>query len=312
MPIARDGYTPLPSVGGYPLLRLIERGGMSEVFLSYDENRQCPVAIKLLAEHLAHAPQFVARFYREARLSRLLVHPHLVRGLDAGHDPIAGRHYLVLEYVDGPTAATLLRQMRRFPIGLAVQIGIDIAQALAFLHEQQYVHRDVKPDNILLHPHHGAKLADLGVARRLQEDTHLTWTHEAVGTSHYMAYEQGLHPEWVDGRSDIHALGATLYHLLTGEVPFPGETHEQIMQFKQENSFRPLRSVLPEAPPALAEIIEATLWCDPRRRPAAAREFAQSLQATGLARSTVWTVDERTDACMADLPTRADLPVLPP
>jgi serine/threonine-protein kinase len=283
---------------------------MSEVYLSYDEHRQSLVAIKLLAEHLAHAPQYVARFYREARLSRLLAHPHLVRGLDAGHDPIAGRHYLVLEYIDGPTAAALLQQKGRLPIGGAVQIGIDIAQALAFLHERQYVHRDVKPDNILLDPHQGAKLADLGVARRLQDDAHLTWTNETVGTSQYMAYEQGLHADWVDGRSDIHALGATLYQLLTGEVPFPGESHEQIMQVKQKDAFRPLRTVLPEVPPELAEIIEATLLSDPRRRPASAQLVAQALQATGLAQPLTPLLNDVQSippADLATLPTRHDL-----
>lgn len=294
------------------MLRLIDRGGMSEVYLSYDEAHQCHVAVKLLAEHLAHAPQYVARFYREARLARLLSHPHLVRGLNAGHDFHARRHYLVLEYVTGPTALALLQRQQRLPMGVVVQIGIDVAQALAYLHERQYIHRDVKPDNILLHPQQGAKLTDLGVARRLHDGTDQTGLHEAVGTSHYMAYEQGLHAEWVDGRSDLHALGATLYHLLTGEVPFAGDTHEEIMQIKRDDAFRPLRQLLPQTPRSLAEIIESTLWSDPRRRPASARELAHALQATGLAQpiaaSPLWNLEA---PASADQPTRADHPVTP-
>jgi serine/threonine protein kinase len=307
-----EGYATLPSVGGYRLLRLLDRGGMSEVYLSYDETSQCHVAVKLLAEHLAHAPQYVARFYREARLARLLSHPHLVRGLNAGHDPHVRRHYLVLEYIAGPTALALLRREQRLSPGIVVQIGIDIAQALAYLHERQYIHRDVKPDNILLHPQQGAKLADLGVARRLHEDSDQTGLHEAVGTSHYMSYEQGLHADWVDGRSDVHALGATLYHLLTGEVPFVGNTHEEIMQVKRRDAFRPLRQVCPHAPRSLAEIIESTLWSDPRRRPASAGELAQALQATGLAQpiaaGVAWDFEA---SASADQPTRADHPVTP-
>jgi serine/threonine-protein kinase len=277
--------------------------------LSYDEVNQCHVAVKLLAEHLAHAPQYVARFYREARLSRLLSHPHLVRGLDAGHDPHVQRHYLVLEYIAGPTALSLLQREQKLPIGVVVQIGIDIAQALAYLHQRQYIHRDVKPDNILLHPQQGAKLADLGVARRLHGDTDQTGTHEAVGTSHYMSYEQGLHPDWVDGRSDVHALGATLYHLLTGQVPFAGQTHEEIMKVKKHDAFRPVRQLLPEVPRRLAEIIESTLWSDPRRRPSSAQELAHALHATGLAQPIgapgPWNDEPQGDS---DQPTRVDHP----
>jgi len=308
-PALRDGHATLPCVGGYWLLRLIDRGGMSEVYLSYDEAHQCPVAVKLLAEHLAHAPQYVARFYREARLSRLLSHPHLVRGLNAGHDPRVQRHYLVLEYVAGPSALTLLQRQQKLPAGVVVQIGIDVAQALAYLHQRQYIHRDVKPDNILLHPQQGAKLADLGVARRVHDDTGQTGTHEAVGTSHYMSYEQGLHADWVDGRSDVHALGATLYHLLTGEVPFAGRTHEEIMEHKKRDTFRPVRQLLPQVPRRLAEIIEATLWSDPRRRPSSADELAQALQATGLAQplDAVSLVDHEPLAD-SDQPTRVDHP----
>ena len=213
-------------VAGYRLLRCVGEGGMSRVFLSYDVAAGATVAVKLLADHLAHSREFVGRFYREAQLSRLLIHRNLVRGVGAGYDPVAAKHYLILEYIDGPTAQAILARESRFPIGVAVQVGIDIAHALAFLHSRQYVHRDIKPDNILLHPEGVAKLADLGLAKRLNDDPQITSTQHGVGTSYYMAYEQALNADLVDGRSDIFALGATLYHLLTGHVPFPGTTHE--------------------------------------------------------------------------------------
>jgi serine/threonine-protein kinase len=256
---------------------------MSSVFLSYDVTGSCPVAVKLLADHLAHSHEFVGRFYREARLSRLLAHPNLVRGLGAGFDQVTAKHYLILEYIDGPTAHTALTRLGRFPVGVAVRIGLDIARALAFLHSRQYVHRDVKPDNILLHPDGIAKLADLGLAKRLNDDPQLTTTSHGVGTSYYMAYEQALNANLVDGRSDLFALGATLYHLLTGQVPFPGATHEEVVREKEQNTFRPLRELNPEIPAVLADTIAATLARDPRARFQSAAELAAALEATNLA-----------------------------
>jgi serine/threonine-protein kinase len=256
---------------------------MSTVFLSYDVSGGFQVAVKLLADHLANSREFVSRFYREARLCRLLAHPNLVRGLAAGYDQSAAKHYLILEYIDGPTAHTAMTRLGRFPVGVAVQIGIDIARALAFLHSRQYVHRDVKPDNILLHPDGIAKLADLGLAKRLNDDPQLTSTSHGVGTSYYMSYEQALNANLVDGRSDIFALGATLYHLLTGEVPFPGTTHEEIVRGKEGETFRPLRELNPDVPPVLADIISATLARDPRARTQSAAELAAALHATQLA-----------------------------
>jgi serine/threonine-protein kinase len=273
----------LQSVAGFRLLRQIGQGGMSTVFLSYDVEASRPVAVKLLADHLAHSREFVSRFYREARLSRLLSHPQVIQGLAAGYDPVSAKHYLILEYVDGPTAHSALSRFGRFPVGVAVKIGIDIANALAFMHDRQYVHRDVKPDNILLHPDGTAKLADLGLAKRLNDDAHLTAVSQNVGTSYYMSYEQSLNANLVDGRSDIFALGATLYHLLAGEVPFRGATHEEIVQGKQDNAYCPLRELNPETPEVLAEIIARTLACDPRNRFQTAAELANALEETGLA-----------------------------
>jgi serine/threonine-protein kinase len=285
---------------------------MSRVFLSYDVAAGTSVVVKVLADHLAHSREFVGRFYREARLSRLLSHRNLVRGVGAGFDPAAGKHYLVLEFIDGPTAQSVLARDSKFPAGIAVQIGTDIAHALAFLHSRQYVHRDVKPDNILLHPDGVAKLADLGLAKRLNDDPQLTSTQHGVGTSYYMAYEQALNADLVDGRSDLFALGATLYHLLTGSVPFPGATHEDVVREKEHDAPRPIRELNPEVPPVLAELVTATLARDPRARIQSAAEFAAALEATNLARpipsySAAAGPCEST-ASPPEAATRADLP----
>ena len=305
----------LRSVAGYRLLRRIGEGGMSTVYLSYDVPGRRAVAVKLLADHLAGQREFVSRFYREARLSRLQHHPNIVQGFAAGYDPGANKHYLVLEFIDGPSAHTALTQFGRLPTGVAVRIGIDIARALDFLHRRNYVHRDVKPDNILLHPDGGAKLADLGLTKRLTDDTHLTSVNLGVGTSYYMPYEQAMNAALVDGRSDIFALGATLYHLLSGQVPFPGATHEEIIREKEHNAFVALRQLNPEVPETLERIIAATLARDPRSRYQDAGELADALEATGLAtRIPTFASADQTgpppggDSPPVDAPTRADLP----
>lgn len=314
-----DTNTPgaLRAVAGYRLLRQIGQGGMSAVYHSYDVAVDRPVAIKLLADHLAGQPEFVGRFYREARLSRVLEHPAIVQGYASGFDPDVSKHYLVLEYVDGPTAHGALTHHGRLPVGMVVRIGIDIAHALAFLHERQYVHRDVKPDNILLHPS-GAKLADLGLAKRLNDDSQLTAINQGVGTTYYMPYEQAVNANLVDGRSDIFALGATLYHLLTGEVPFAGVTHEEVIREKAHDSFRPVRELVPGVPAAVADLIDATLACDPRARIQRADRLARALEATGLATKLPPFTDAQDKTLSTDqapeMQTRADhaLPVDPP
>jgi serine/threonine-protein kinase len=308
-------------VAGYRLLRKLGEGGMSAVYQSFDVAAGRPVAVKLLGDHLAARPEFVGRFYREARLSRVLEHPHVVQGYASGFDPDVKKHYLVMEFIDGPTAHDVLAGLGRLPAGAAVRIGIDIARALDFLHERQYVHRDVKPDNILLHPEGTAKLGDLGLAKRLNDDSQLTAVHQGVGTSYYMPYEQAVNANLVDARSDLFALGATLYHLLAGEVPFCGSTHEELVREKGLDSFRPLRELNPGVPAALAGLVEATLARDPRSRVQSAGELANGLEATGLATGLPAYAHGPRAADAApppsDAPTRADYgppvaPVPPP
>jgi serine/threonine protein kinase len=308
-----DGSAPsddrAPStIGGFRLLRKIGEGGMSAVYQSYDVTANRPVALKLLADHLAGQPEFVGRFYREARLSRVLEHPNIVQGYASGFDADVRKHYLVMELIDGPTAHGALAGLRQLSVGIVIRIGIDIASALAFLHERQYVHRDVKPDNILLHPDGVAKLADLGLAKRLNDDAQLTSVHQGVGTSYYMPYEQAVNANLVDGRSDIFALGATLYHLLTGEVPFAGTTHDEVVREKWQDSFRPVRELNPSVPVEVAELIESTLACDPRERIQRAGQFAKALVATKLATPLPSFAQGQLPLAAGEPPARNDSP----
>lgn len=312
VPVHTSGGDAFPrEVAGLRLLRQVGVGGMSDVFLGYDTEGSRHVAVKLLAEKFSESPELVARFYREARLSRLLFHPNLVQGYQAGYDTVVKKHYLILEYIDGPSAQRVLEFIQRFPVGEAVQIAIDIAKALAFLHSRQYVHRDVKPDNILLHPQGIAKLADLGLAKRLNDDTQLTTVTHGVGTPYYMAYEQALNPALVDGRSDIFALGATLYHLITGQLPFPGANHTEVLRLIRAGHYVPIPTHGLPIPPAVIEIIHATLARDPRIRFQTAEELIAALQATGAARplsNYSFLVGPNHAASSIDAPTQIEYP----
>jgi len=178
----------------------------------------------LLADHLSGDRGSVERFRREARLGQDLQFRHLCRTLGCERDAATGRPFLILEYVDGPSSQFLLDRTGPLAVRDAVRVVLDVAMALEFLHARRLVHRDIKPGNILLTTSGVAKLGDLGLAKPMDEESELTGLHQGFGTSWYMPYEQVLNARFVDGRSDIFALGATLYHLLTGAVPSRGRT----------------------------------------------------------------------------------------
>src|SRR5262249_46713879 len=171
-----------------------------------------------------------------------------------------------LEYVDGVSAHALLGRLGRLKVGDAVHIALDVARALEHAHSRNVVHRDIKPDNILITSSGVAKLADLGLAKRTDETSHLTATGQGFGTPYYMPYEQAMNAKYADGRSDIYALGATLYHFLAGQVPFPGVNHLEILDKKNLGFFEPASAVNPEVPRALAEILERVMARDPQDR----------------------------------------------
>jgi serine/threonine-protein kinase len=247
---------------------------MSVVYLGYDTAAGRPVAVKVLADHLSGDQAFVNRFYREAILSRNLSHPALVHGLNHGYDAAAGKHFLVLEYVDGPTAQAALDRLGRFPVGVAVRVVLDVAAALGYLHAKQFVHRDVKPENVLLQARPPAKLADLGLTKRIAADGHLTAANEGFGTPHYMPREQAMNAALADARSDVFALGATLYHLLTGRVPFPDTDADPA---GPRDSYLPPSGVCPDVPPPLDAAVARMLASDPLKRFASAAEVIASL-----------------------------------
>ena len=271
-------------VGPYRLLRKLGEGGMGVVYLAYDTPRRQPVAIKVLSPEHAAVPDYLARFRQEGRHGTDLDHPHLVRTYAIGHDPAADLHYLVLEYIDGPSAQELLDRHDRLPVGDAVAIVHDIAQALVYTHARAVIHRDIKPGNILLTAAGAAKLADLGLAKKLDEPSLTqTATHQGFGTPYYVAPEQALNARNADTRSDLYALGATLYHLLTGAVPFPGGSQVEVVEKKVIGDYAPARSFNPAVPEALDAVLLRLLAREPRDRYLSAAGLIADLERLRLA-----------------------------
>ncbi len=275
----RPADRPPQAVGGVHLLRRIGDGAMSAVFLGYDTAHGRHVAVKLLADHLATDPDAVRRFTREARLSRSLVHPSLVRGLGGGLDAASGVHFLTLEFVDGPSALTRLLRGGPLPLPAVARLAADVGAALRHLHGRSLIHRDVKPDNILLAPDGSAKLADLGLARRVRPDRPAEPdTPSAAGTPHYMPPEQVIDCDRVDPRSDLYALGATLYHLLTGVVPFDGGSQDELLRQKLGGRYPLASGVRPELPGSVDLLLGKLLDPDPAARYHTAGDFLAAVR----------------------------------
>jgi serine/threonine-protein kinase len=277
----RSGHY-IRSLGDYRLLRKLGEGGMGSVFLGFNAERDEYVAIKVLADALSDSASYIARFHREAKNGCRLQHPNIVRCICDGQDSESGKHYLVMEFVDGPSARTLLNNFGRMPVCDAVHITLDIARALDYVHARNFVHRDIKPDNILLTKDGAAKLADLGLAKCLGEDAALTARHQGFGTPFYMPCEQAIDARLVDGRSDLFALGATLYHFITGKVPFPGATPLQVAERKLAGTFVPASRANPAVPAAIDRILNKLLARDAKDRYQSAKELIMELEDTGL------------------------------
>jgi serine/threonine-protein kinase len=322
-PATRSPSDPLHdprSLGEFRIMRRLGEGGMGSVYLGYHEEQGQQVAIKVLSDHMTGNQVLVDRFYREAKSGALLNHPNIVRTIIVGQDQATGKHYLVLEFIDGPSAHALLDQHGKLSVGDAVHIALDIARALEHAHSRNVIHRDIKPDNILITRSGVSKLADLGLAKRTDETSHLTVARQGFGTTYYMPYEQAINAKRADYRSDIYALGATLYHLVTGQVPFPGENHLEVVEKKERGNFEPASHSCPDVPPELDAILAKMLARDPGDRYQTASELLVDLDRSGLASLVPSFADPelaRQDpwvrACIASSaqPTRPDLDAPP-
>jgi eukaryotic-like serine/threonine-protein kinase len=248
--------------GRYRLDAQIGAGGMSTVYLAFDQTLERRVAIKLMHREIASDSDQLERFRREARAVAQLSHPHIVGVIDAGEDE--GRPYIVFEYVEGETLKDRIRRMGRLPMDEAIAYAIEIARALGCAHSRQIVHRDVKPQNVLIDAEGSAKVTDFGIARTLDQDG-LTADGRVLGTTDYVSPEQALGQD-VDGRTDIYSLGIVLFEMLTGDVPFHGETQVSVAMKHVREDLPDLQSRRAEASATLASVIDRMTDKDLERR----------------------------------------------
>ena len=206
--------------GRYELEELAGTGGMSSVYRARDTLLERHVALKLLHEYHGADQESIERFRREARAVAQLSHPNIVTVIDRGED--GDRQFIVFEYVDGENLKELVTRVGPLPVRRALELGIQIGEGLSCAHENGVVHRDVKPQNVLLNGDGQAKVTDFGIARSLDVEHGMTQTGTVIGTSNYIAPEQASGRP-VDERTDVYSLGVVLFELLTGDVPFPGE-----------------------------------------------------------------------------------------
>jgi serine/threonine protein kinase len=262
--------------GRYRLESKLGSGGMSTVYLALDEVLDRPVAIKLLHREISEEADQLERFRREARAAARLSHPNLVGVIDAGEDD--GRPYIVFEYIKGRTLKRRLQEEGRLPIDEAVAYAIEIGRGLTAAHARKLVHRDVKPQNVLIDPDGRAKVTDFGIARSL-ESKGLTATGRVLGTTDYVAPEQAMGVE-VDERSDVYSLGVVLYEMLTGDVPFRAETQVGVAMKHVNEPMPDVQTKRPEVSAAVASVVDRATTKDPRDRYGTVAEMVRDLEQT--------------------------------
>jgi CheY-like chemotaxis protein len=283
-----------PTLAGYEILAELGRGGMGIVYKARHERMNRMVALKVIDKHYLTNPDAIRRFYREIQAVAQLAHPNIVLGYDAGQ--FGETHYFAMEYVEGTDLGTFVKQRGPLPVEDAVHVALQAAAGLQHAHERNLVHRDIKPSNLLatwsgvvpatpvpnrrllpeatLQPLHKAmvKILDMGLAL-LHQPTELseaaaalTRDNHVVGTADYMAPEQWMNANKVDIRADLYSLGCTLYHLLTGEVPFPSvESMEKMLKHHLDEP-EPLERVRPGVPPHVAGAVRRLMAKKPDHR----------------------------------------------
>jgi serine/threonine protein kinase/tetratricopeptide (TPR) repeat protein len=259
----------------YVVERELGRGGMATVYLACDRKHDRKVALKVLLPELA-ASLGAERFLREIQLAAGLTHPHILPVYDSGE--VDGLLYYVMPFIEGESLRQRLARERRLPPGVAVGIAREVAEALDYSHRRGIVHRDVKPENVLLHDGH-ALVSDFGIARALSDrgpSPTITATGMFVGTPAYMSPEQAAGDREVDGRSDLYSLGCVLYEMLAGEPPFTGATAQAVIAKRFTQPAPPLRPRA-DVPSAIEQMVKRLLATAPGDRFQTASEFAQTL-----------------------------------
>ena len=267
---------PVRQVAGYRLLGPLGRGSMGSVWKATQLSLDRVVAIKILSPQLAQNPTYARRFEREALASAKLHHPNIIGALDVGEEN--GIRYLVMEYIEGPTVSQMLHAG---PIEehRAAGIAIQVARALDHAHRLDIVHRDIKPANIIVTKEGVAKLCDLGLAKHMEADASETEEGMAMGTPFYLSPEQARGERRIDIRTDVYALGATLFHMVTGRVPFPGPNPAVVMTRHINDPLEPPDEVNEDVSRGLSQVIVRMMAKEREARYQTPAELMADLQA---------------------------------
>jgi len=282
-------------IPGYRVLGKVGAGAMATVYKAKQLSLDRLVAIKLLPRKFSQNPQFIDRFYAEGRAAAQLNHPNIVQAYDVGK---AGEyHYFVMEYVDGRTVFDDITKQKRMNEKEAIELIMQMADALLHAHERGLIHRDVKPKNIMINKEGVAKLADMGLARAITDkEAAEAEAGKAFGTPYYISPEQIRGEKVVGPPADIYSLGATLYHMLTGNVPFDGPNPSAVMHKHLKAELVPPDHVNPKLSTGISEIIEMMMAKDPKARYQSCRDLLVDLKAVREGKSPVLAHREQTSA----------------
>ena len=276
-------------LGKYKLVKKLGQGGMGEVYLGEDTKLGRKAAIKVLSKELAGKEDFVTRFYKEARAMARVNHDNAVSVYDVDQD--RGIHYVAMEFVDGKSMQKWMDTLGTMSVGDALHVTLRCAEALQFAHSQNLVHRDIKPDNIMLTSKGKVKVADFGLAKATDEDLSMTASGTGLGTPYYMAPEQARNAKHVDGRTDVYALGVTLYYFLTGKLPFTGNSALEVIMAKEKGRFESARKLNPQVPDRLDLMLGKMIEKDLDRRFKDCGEVIQMLAGLGLESPSLSFID---------------------
>lgn len=298
----------LVKLGEFQLVKKLGEGAMGAVYkaqqltrLGEKLDKPMTVAVKVLFPHVANNPKLIQRLRREGLAMFGLDHPNIVRSY--AFDEEDGCFFVAMEYVSGQSMQKWLDQLGCVPVGDAVRVALDCALALRYAHGQNVVHRDIKPDNILLTRSGIVKVADLGMVKMDDEEMSLTQTGHAVGTPWYMPLEQARNSKEIDGRCDIYALGCTLYAMLTGHPPFVGRTIVDVIRAKEVGTFPPARQTNVTVPERLDLIIAKMTAKLPKNRYQTCDELIKDLENLGLANTTLEFIKQKPSPRDAETPS---------
>ncbi|MBL8991571.1 MAG: serine/threonine protein kinase, partial [Phycisphaerae bacterium] len=265
-------------IPGYKLLGKLGAGAMATVYKARQLSLDRLVAIKVLPRKFTQSAQFIERFYAEGRSAAQLNHPNIVQAYDVGK--AGDYHYFVMEYVEGRTVYDDIVKHKRFEERDAIDITMQIAEALLHAHDRGLIHRDVKPKNIMITKEGVAKLADMGLARAITDkEAAEAEQGKAFGTPYYISPEQIRGELKIGPPADIYSLGATLYHMVTGSVPFDGKNPSAVMHHHLKSPLVPPDHVNPKLSAGISEVIEMMMAKDPRKRYQSCKDLLLDLRA---------------------------------